>query len=262
MRFEEQKQQITFLKELTQIAMKSGNYKDMTESTMLNIMLSARDLGISPMKALNGGFYIVNGKISMSTSLMTDRIRKDGHSVIVPELTSQKCVVIGKRKDNGDSVKIEFTMEDAQNAGLLGNPTWKKYPKAMLYNRAMAMLARMLFPDVTGNCYSEDEGEEIAKAKPWGNKKETEESATIDVVEEDFNLLKEEILKSIQMPSSIFLMEFLERANELKPSSKTMREIVDGWIADPEPFLRGYAKFHAKLESKLLAEKAQQVVNS
>lgn len=148
------------------MASKSGNYNGMNEMTILNIMLSAKDLGVSPHKALNGGFYVVNGKISMSTALMADRIRKEGHSIKIPEWTSQKCTIIGVRKDNNDSIKFEYTMEDATSAGLTNSPTWKKFPKQMLYNRAMATLARTLFPDVVGNAYSEDEKYDIMNVPP------------------------------------------------------------------------------------------------
>jgi len=155
-RFQEQKQQLDYFRTLAAVASKGGT-NNMTVETLMNIMLTANDLGISPMKAINGGFYVVNGKISMSTALMTDRIRKQGHSIKIPEWTNQKCVIIGVRKDNGDSVKFEFSMEDAQAAGLMNSPTWKKFPKQMLYNRAMSTLARTLFSDVVGSAYSEDE---------------------------------------------------------------------------------------------------------
>jgi len=133
------------------------------------------------MKAINGSFYVVNGKISMSTALMSDRIRKEGHSIKIPEWTDQKCVIIGVRKDNGDSVKFEFSMEDATKAGLTNSPTWKKYPKHMLYNRAMSTLARVLFPDVVGNCYSEDEREEIKGPIKSSPSAKSEEIQVIEV---------------------------------------------------------------------------------
>ncbi len=171
---ESQSRDIDSLRQLAKVALSSGKYPtDLNEATMLNIMLSARDLGIAPFKALNGGFYVVNGKISMSTALMSDRIRKEGHSVKVTEWTAEKCTIIGIRKDNGDSVKVEYTMQDAQLAGLTNSPTWKKFPKNMLYNRAMSTLARVLFSDVVGACYSEDEKEEIAGPKPIGSVLET-----------------------------------------------------------------------------------------
>lgn len=180
---ENKQQDITYLRQLCSIAAKSKAYSGVDEPTMLNIMLTANDLGISPMKALNGGFYIVNGKISMSTALMTDRIRCAGHSVKVVDWTKEKCIIIGVRKDNQDSVKVEYTMEDAQLAGLTGSPTWKKHPKAMLYNRAMSMLARVLFPDVVGNAYSEDERYDIKNVPPSKRPDEDPFAISIEPIE-------------------------------------------------------------------------------
>lgn len=165
MKYKDQKQEMDYFRGLAMIASKGSAYNASPEA-LLNIMLTAKDLGISPMKAINGGFYVVNGKISMSTALMADRIRKEGHSIKIPEWTSKKCVIIGVRKDNSDSIKFEYTWEDAVAAGLVNSPTWKKFPKQMLYNRAMATLARTLFPDVVGNAYSEDEKFDIANIPP------------------------------------------------------------------------------------------------
>jgi hypothetical protein len=161
-KYEEQKQKITTYKELATIAIRSGCYGQMSVDQATNVMLSAADLGVSPMKALNGGFHVIKGKITMAGHLISDRIRSAGHSVKVTEHTREKCVIIGVRKDNGDSYKSEFDMEDAKLAGLLASPTWKSYPKDMLYNRAIARLGRVLFSDVVGACYSEDEGHDIA----------------------------------------------------------------------------------------------------
>lgn len=179
-KFEEHKKQLDMVKTYANIAVKSGKYKDYSEADIMNIMLTASDLGISPMKALNGGFYIVNGKISMSTAMMADRIRQKGHSIRITEWTKEKCVVLGIRKDNGDSVKFEFTLEDASAAGLLGSPTWKKWPKQMLYNRAMSTLARTLFPDVVGNAYSEDEKHDITGTPPEKRPEEDPDTLTVN----------------------------------------------------------------------------------
>lgn len=161
-KFEEQKLKINTYKELATIAIRSGCYGQMSIDQATNVMLSAADLGVSPMKALNGGFHVIKGKITMAGHLISDRIRSAGHSIKVIEHTRQKCVIIGVRKDNADSYKSEFDMEDANLAGLLSSPTWKSYPKDMLYNRAIARLGRVLFSDVVGACYSEDEGNDIA----------------------------------------------------------------------------------------------------
>lgn len=154
---ESKKQELGYLKDLAKIAVSSKQYQNMTESSLLNLMLSAKDLGISPLKAINGGFYIVGGKVCMSTALMADRIRKAGHSIKIIEMTRDKCVIVAVRKDNQDSLKFDYTWEDATLAGLVSSPTWKKFPKLMLYNRCMSSVARILFSDVVGNSYSEEE---------------------------------------------------------------------------------------------------------
>lgn len=175
---------LKYFKDLCKTCMASGKYgADMNEATMLNIMLTARDLGISPLKAINGGFYIVNGKISMAATLMIDRIRNAGHSISILEWTKEKCIIIGKRRDNGDTCKLEYTIEDAQLAGLTNSPTWKKHPKSMLSARAHSMLARVLFPDVVGNAYSEDEAHEIQGIPPGKRPDVDPDAITVEAVD-------------------------------------------------------------------------------
>jgi hypothetical protein len=42
----------------------------------------------------------------------------------------------------------EYTLEMAQRAGLTGNQTWRKFPEAMLFARAMSSGVRTFCPDV------------------------------------------------------------------------------------------------------------------
>lgn len=151
---------LDYFNQVCEIAYKSKCYGSIAKETMLNLCITAHDLGIPISKALNGGFHIVQGKIVMSAGLMNDMIRKAGHSLNIV-LEDARCVITGRRKDNGDTIRIEYSMKDAEVAGLHNSPTWKKHPKDMLYNRAMTKVARMLFSDVIGNAYSEDEGHEI-----------------------------------------------------------------------------------------------------
>lgn len=176
---EEEKKYIDHLKGLASIAASSKQYGSLSEVQLLNLMMSAKDLGISPLKAINGGFYIVNGKVCMSTALMADRIRKAGHSIKIIEMTMEKCVIIAKRKDNDDSLKVEYTMQEAALAGLNNSVTWKKFPKAMLYNRCMSQVARILFPDVVGQAYSEEERYDINNTPPEDRPLEEVESDLI-----------------------------------------------------------------------------------
>lgn len=55
------------------------------------------------------------------------------------------CIV--KRKGDPEPRETYFTMNEAREADLLGNPTWKKYPKYMLKYRARSQALKDKFPD-------------------------------------------------------------------------------------------------------------------
>ena len=158
--------------------MQTKHYAAMGEVGVYAIVHKARALGVNPIDALNGGLYVVSGKVGMSTELMASLIRAQGHSITKDsKSTDVKCILNGKRKDTGDTWQCSFSIEDAKKAGIYKS-SWEKYPGIMCYNRAMSMLARQLFPDVIkGAGYTMDELKEIARV-PEG---------TIDVVTIDMN---------------------------------------------------------------------------
>lgn len=135
------------------------------EAKIMMILLAARELGVGPCQALNGGIWSIQGKIEISARLMNGLIRRAGHSIKVIKSTDTECVLLGTRTD-GDSFECSFTIDDATKAGLAGGNVWKKYPGDMLYNRCMSRLARRLFSDVIGQCYVEGEiSEGVAQEK-------------------------------------------------------------------------------------------------
>jgi hypothetical protein len=136
----------------------SGLYSGIgSEPKIFMILLAARELGVPPLQALNGGIWNIQGKIEISARLMNAMIRRAGHSIIVKHCDETKCVLEGKRADNGDSFTAQFTIEDAKKAGLASRSTWRAYAEDMLYSRAMSRLARRLFSDVIGTAYVEGE---------------------------------------------------------------------------------------------------------
>lgn len=143
---------------IAKTAQSSGLYKGVgEESKIFMILLAARELGISPMLALNGGIWNIQGKIEVSSRLMNSLIRRAGHSLEIKECNNNICTLRGKRADNGDIAEASFTIEEARVAGLAGREVWKKYTQDMLYARAMSRLARRLFSDVIGTAYVEGE---------------------------------------------------------------------------------------------------------
>ena len=166
---------------LAETAMKSKCYGGKSKEEIVMLLLTGRDLGLSPTKSLNSGFWIVQGKIIMSAITMNDMIRSAGHSIRFGEVSDTSCTLIGKRKDNGDSLSITFTMKMAERAGLLKNSVWKQYPEDMLYSNAMKRLARLLFPDVIGNSYDEYSMHEVIQKDTKQKKENVFDHDTIEV---------------------------------------------------------------------------------
>jgi hypothetical protein len=140
-------------------AVSSKMYKGIGEkSGVMMIMLSARELRIPAMQALNGGLNIINGKVEISARMMGALIRKAGHKVSIEESSETICTLVGRRWDTDESQSASFTITEAQRAGLIKpGGGWTKWPKDMLYARALSRLSRQLFQDVIGIGYVEGE---------------------------------------------------------------------------------------------------------
>lgn len=134
------------------------------EAKIMMILLAAKELGVGPCQALNGGIWSIQGKIEISARLMNGLIRRAGHSIKVIRSDDECCTLLGTRTD-GDSFESSFTKAEAEKAGLWNSNTWKKYPGDMLYNRAMSRLGRRLFSDVIGQCYIEGEIKEAKEVE-------------------------------------------------------------------------------------------------
>lgn len=154
----------TFIKMIAALA-KSKHYKNLTESDMLAIALTARELDVPVMTALNGGLYPTPaGKLGTSAQLMQAMIQRGGVITNVKEHTMTKCVIEFKR-EGYDPYFHEYNVDDAKQAGLLHKDNWRKYTKDMLFNRCLSSGARKFAPDKLGNLYLAEELEDIPQSK-------------------------------------------------------------------------------------------------
>lgn len=108
--------------------------------------LAGRAYGWDVMSAMRN-FHVIEGTASMRPEAMLGLVRQAGHSVMV-EVSGRKAIATGKRIDSGDTHRAEFSMQDAEVAGLIQKRNWKQYGDAMLTWRAVSILCRVLFPDV------------------------------------------------------------------------------------------------------------------
>jgi len=131
----------------------SGYFKDVRdESQAVAKILAGQELGFGPIASLTG-VYIQQGKIAYLANLIAAAVKKSGrYNFRVKTLTDTECSIIffeGKEAC-GEST---FTIQDAKQAGLLDGPNsgnYRRYPRNMLFARAMSNGARFHCPDVFG----------------------------------------------------------------------------------------------------------------
>lgn len=139
--------------------MRTPHYSKIGEAGIFAIVQKAKTLNIDPLDALNGGLYCVQGKVEMSAQMMSQLIRQAGHSLTKDRRSDDTiCILHGKRKDNDNTWTESFCINDAKRAGIYKpNSPWTKFPRNMLYARALSNLARQLFSDVIKGCYVKGE---------------------------------------------------------------------------------------------------------
>lgn len=121
--------------------------------------LYGQEIGLGISAALSY-IHVINGKPTLSAEGMVALVRSKGHS-ISGAVGPTVATVTGKRADTGDSMTVEWTKAMADRAELKSD-TWKKFPEAMLWARAVSQLCRMLFPDVLlGLSYTPEEMDDI-----------------------------------------------------------------------------------------------------
>ena len=236
------------------------HYQNLGEAGVHAIMARAKALGIHPFEALNGGFYVVGGKVGMSTEMMAALVRQRKHSITKdPKSNSEICILHGKRADNGDTWTCTFSKDDAIAAGLWNSASWKKYPAVMLYNRCMSMLFRQLFPDLSlGAGYVEDELKEMTRTgeyadsnvKPLYNAEVEVKDIKAVTISRDEALNLETLLKSTPEEYQEKINEWLKKRG-YDVLTNMPKEIYDEVVA----------KLKIKMSSSQHLEENQEVVN-
>lgn len=137
----------------------SGYFTDVRDQAQaVTKILYGRELGFSPIVSMSG-IHIIEGKPALSSNLMASMIKRSGkYDYRVREWNDQKCALMFLQKvgEVWEELGIsEFTIADAQRAKVKfksanGHDTvWTKFPKSMLFARALSQGERVYCPDVS-----------------------------------------------------------------------------------------------------------------
>ena len=112
-------------------------------------LMAGMEAGFSPFASATG-VHIINGRPAFSANLLAQAVRRHpDYDYRVLEKTATACKI--RFLSRGEVLGEElFTIEMAERAGLLKNPTWRSYPEAMLFSRALTAGMRTHCPDALG----------------------------------------------------------------------------------------------------------------
>jgi hypothetical protein len=125
----------------------------------LALMALCQAEGIHPMTAVRD-YHIIQGRPSLKSETMLSRFLASGGKVEWHALTDQKAEATFSHPQGG-SIKLDWTIERAKQAGLAGKDIWKGYPRAMLRNRLISEGVRTVNPSIVQGVYTPEEMENL-----------------------------------------------------------------------------------------------------
>jgi len=201
---------------ICQKLMATKHFMKLGEIGVFTIVAKAMSMNYNVLDAVNGGMYYVNGKVELSAAAMNQLIRRAGHSVTMDSKSdATKCILYGKRADNGDTMIASFSVEEAKQAGIYKG-AWLSYTSDMLFARALSRLARRLFADVIKGCYVEGEIACLNEQEPPKN-----------VIPQQPQIEN----KTVVMPEIITQTQY-DVLNDLIGEDKSYRQKLTTWLKD------------------------------
>jgi hypothetical protein len=172
----------------------SKMFADTKEAAQAFVKVQAgQELGISPFAAMTG-IHVIVGKLILGSTLMAALIKasnKYNYKVLV--MTEQECT-LEFYEDCVISGQSKFTLEDARKAG---TKNMEKYPRNMLFARALSNGAKWYCPEVfMGAVYVPEEVNDIPKEQVTVDAQPNQVVVDVPLIEPDEEQ-KERIIKAV-----------------------------------------------------------------
>ena len=206
-------------------------------------ILYGRELGLEPMTSLRS-VNIIKGRPALTAEAMRAMVLAAGHDIRFQEMTSARCVIVGRRKGQDETTTVTFTMDDAKKMGVGGGQQYAKMPRQMLAARATSELCRLIFADVIGGLISDveaedgDQGEPMATVTPMTTARRKAPVKAVKPVEDappptltdDEPVLDEDIVEA-----EVVEVEVVEDSSEADPIADAIdniRGVMDAEVID------------------------------
>ena len=146
------------LQQLGALVASSAYFSDAREAAQAAVKIMAgAELGIGPIASMRG-IDIIKGEVSLSAGMVAAMVRRSGvYDYRVERWDNEACEIVFTRNRRPLTPSSVFTLADAEQAGLRGD-NYRKFPRNMLFARAMTNGARVHCPEVfVGAVYTPDE---------------------------------------------------------------------------------------------------------
>ena len=148
-------QQDLTLSEVGKTFAQSGFFADSRDASQAVVkVIAGQEMGFGPVTAMTG-IHIIKGNVTIGAHLMAAGIKshpKYDYRATFTDDDSACTILFFEYLADGltreELGRETFTLDDAQRAGLSKNDNWKKYPRNMLFARAMSNGVRFYCPDV------------------------------------------------------------------------------------------------------------------
>jgi hypothetical protein len=235
----------------------SGFFSDTRQASQAIVkILAAREIGLGPFAGMTG-VNIIQGKPAFGANIMAACVKRSGrYNYRVTEMSDKACTIEFMERLDGKWTTIgesKFTIEDARKAG---TKNLDRFPRNMLFARAMSNGVRWYCPDVMNgsSVYTPEElgadvdedGNVVTVVEPESETHiavptaEPTEDVIGDFVEEKPSVLTIEAAYKIEtsenpprrygdLPMSELVARFNElskqlKANHLEPAERAMKE--------------------------------------
>lgn len=158
------KEEFGVMQGLAKTFLGSGLFKDtQSEAAAIVKMMAGKELNMGPFEAMRN-LNVIQGQVTLTSGCIAARIKGSGkYDYSIERMEDDGCIL--QFSQNGKFVGAsKFDKADATAAGLLSREIWKKYPRNMMFARALTNGARWYCAEVFGGpIYT---SEEISKNEP------------------------------------------------------------------------------------------------
>lgn len=138
----------------------SGMFPDIRSAAQAVVKIQAgAELGFPPIYAMTK-IYLVKGKVMVGAEAIGAKVKSSGRYDyrVTKHTDTEIAIQFYERNHDGkfDATYLStFSIEEAKKAGVYADGgSWSKWPKAMLFARAISSGARIVCPEVISGVYS------------------------------------------------------------------------------------------------------------